>query len=115
MAVSGFLALWAWLAPGLAFLILSLVVPLRRSGKPAAWLSIVVSLAALLAAGAAGRARVRDVARRMLWEWIPVEDGVLTSVGVLVTAEATLMLILVALVSLLVQVYSLGYFADEPP
>ena len=116
MAVSGFLALWAWLAPGLAFLILSLVVPLRRSGKPAAWLSIVVSLAALVAAVvAAWHARVPDVARRMLWEWIPVEDGVLTSVGVLVTAEATLMLILVALVSFLVQVYSLGYLADEPP
>ena len=116
MAVSGFLALWAWLAPGFAFLILSLVVPLRRSGKPAAWLSIVVSLAALVAAAvAAWHARVPDVARRMLWEWIPVEDGVLTSVGVLVTAEATLMLILVALVSFLVQVYSLGYLADEPP
>ncbi len=116
MAVSGFLALWAWLAPGLAFLILSLVVPLRRSGKPAAWLSIVVSLAALVAAVVtAWHARVPDVARRMLWEWIPVEDGVLTSVGVLVTAEATLMLILVALVSFLVQVYSLGYLADEPP
>ncbi len=116
MAVSGFLALWAWLAPGLAFLLLSLVVPLRRSGKPAAWLSIVVSLAALVAAVvAAWHARVPDVARRMLWEWIPVEDGVLTSVGVLVTAEATLMLILVALVSFLVQVYSLGYLADEPP
>src|SRR5882724_7680601 len=116
MAVSGFLSLWAWLAPGLAFLILSLVVPLRRSGKPAAWLSIVVSLAALVAAVvAAWHARVPDVARRMLWEWIPVEDGVLTSVGVLVTAEATLMLILVALVSFLVQVYSLGYLADEPP
>ena len=116
MAVSGFLALWAWLAPGFAFLILSLVVPLRRSGKPAAWLSIVVSLAALVAAAvAAWHARVPDVARRMLWEWIPVEDGVLTSVGVLVTAEATLMLILVALVSFLVQVYSLGYLADESP
>ena len=44
MAVSGFLALWAWLAPGLAFLILSLVVPLRRSGKPAAWLTMIGSL-----------------------------------------------------------------------
>ena len=116
MAVSGFLALWAWLAPGFAFLILSLVVPLRRSGKPAAWLSIVVSLAALVAAAvAAWHARVPDVARRMLWEWIPVEDGVLTAVGVLADADATLMLILVALVSFLVQVYSLGYLADEPP
>jgi NADH-quinone oxidoreductase subunit L len=115
MAVSGFLALWTWLAPGLAFLILSLVVPLRRSGKSAAWLSIVISLAALVGAVSAWRATVPDMARRMLWDWIPVEDGVLTSVGVLVDADAALMLILVALVSFLVQVYSLGYLGDEPP
>src|SRR5260370_7975502 len=55
------------------------------------------------------------MARRMLWEWIPVEDGVLTSVGVLADADSTLMLILVALVSFLVQVYSLGYLAAAPP
>jgi NADH-quinone oxidoreductase subunit L len=115
MAVSGFLALWAWLAPGLAFLLLSLIIPLRRSGKPAAWLSIVFSLGALVGAVMAWRATAPDMARRMLWEWIPVEDGVLTSVGVLVDADATLMLILVALVSFLVQVYSLGYLSDEPP
>ena len=115
MATSGFLALWAWLAPGLAFLLLALVIPLRRSGKPAAWLSIVFSLGALVGAVMAWRATVPAMARRMLWEWIPVEDGVLTSVGVLVDADATLMLILVALVSFLVQVYSLGYLSDEPP
>jgi len=115
MAVSGFLALWAWLAPGLAFLLLSLVIPLRRSGKPAAWLSLVFSLGALVGAVAAWRATAPDMARRMLWEWIPVEDGVLTSLGVLVDADATLMLILVALVSFLVQVYSLGYLSDESP
>ena len=115
MAASGFLALWAWLAPGCAFLLLALVIPLRRSGKPAASLSIVFSLGALVAAVAAWRATVPDVARRMLWEWIPVEDGVLTAVGVLADERSTLMLILVALVSFLVQVYSLGYLADEPP
>ena len=115
MAASGFLALWAWLAPGLAVLILSLVFPFRRSGKPAAWLSIVVSLGSLVGAVTAWRATVPDMARRLLWDWIPVEDGVLTAVGVLVDADATLMLILVALVSFLVQVYSLGYLADEPP
>src|SRR5712692_1697883 len=115
MAVSGFLALWAWLAPGLAFLLLILVIPLRRSGKPAAWLSLVFSLGALVGAVMAWRATAPDMARRMLWGWIPVEDGVLTSVGVLVDADATLTLILVAQVSFLVQVYSLGYLADEPP
>ncbi|MGH7348409.1 MAG: NADH-quinone oxidoreductase subunit L [Candidatus Rokuibacteriota bacterium] len=115
MAASGVLALWAWLAPGVAFLLLSLIIPLRRSGKPAGWLSIMFSLGALAAAVAAWRATVPDLARRMLWEWIPVEDGVLASVGVLADADSTLMLILVALVSFLVQVYSLGYLADEPP
>jgi NADH-quinone oxidoreductase subunit L len=115
MADSGNLALWTWLAPGLAFLILSLAVPLRRSGKPAARLSIVVSLGALVGAVSAWRATVPDMARRMLWDWIPVEDGVLTSVGVLADTDAARMLILVALVSFLVQVYSLGYLADEPP
>ena len=43
MAASGNFALWAWLAPALSFVLLSLIVPLRRSGKPAAWLSIVLS------------------------------------------------------------------------
>ena len=115
MAASGNFALWAWLAPGLAFLLLSLIVPLRRSGIPAAVLSIVLSAGALVAAVFAWHSAVPDMARRILWEWIPVEDGVLTSVGVLADADSTLMLIMVALVSFLVQVYSLGYLADEPP
>jgi NADH-quinone oxidoreductase subunit L len=115
MAAAGSLALGAWLIPGAAFLLLALVVPVRRAGRAAAGLSIVFSLGALAAAVAAWRATVPDLARRMLWEWIPVEDGVLTSVGVLADADSTLMLILVALVSFLVQVYSLGYLGDEPP
>jgi NADH-quinone oxidoreductase subunit L len=115
MAASGTFALWAWLAPGVAFLLLSLIVPLRRSGRPAAALSLVFSAASLLAAISAWRATVPDMSRRILWEWIPVEDGVLTSVGILADADSTLMLILVALVSFLVQVYSLGYLSDEPP
>jgi len=115
MAASGTFALWAWLAPGLAFLLLSLIYPLRRSGKPAAGLSIVFSAGSLLAAVSAWRATVPEVARRTLWEWILVEDGVLTSVGVLADADSTLMLILVALVSFLVQVYSVGYLAEESP
>src|SRR5258705_10561317 len=109
MAASGFLALWAWLAPGLAFLILSLVFPFRRSGKPAAWLSIVVSLGSLVGAVTAWRATVPDMARRLLWDWIPVEDGGLTAVGVLVAAGASRTLIRGARVSSLAQGYALGY------
>src|SRR4026209_117411 len=115
MAASGTFALGAWLAPGIAFLILSLAVPLRRSGRPAAAVSIVFSVGALLAAVWSWRLAVPDVARRVLWDWIPVEDAVLTSVGVLADADSALMLILVALISFLVQVYSVGYLSDEPP
>jgi NADH-quinone oxidoreductase subunit L len=115
MAASGTFALWAWLVPGIAFLILSLAVPLRRSGRPAAVLSIVFSFGALFAAVSSWRLAVPDMARRVLWDWIPVEDAVLTSVGVLADADSALMLILVALVSFLVQVYSLGYLSDESP
>ncbi len=115
MAAAGVFALWAWMAPAIAFLLLSLVYPLRRSGKPAAWVSIVLSLGSLLCAISARSAAVPDMARRMLWDWIPVEDGVLTSVGLLADADSTLMLILVALVSFLVQLYSLGYLSDERP
>ena len=33
------LALAAWLLPALSFLVLAIVYPLRRLGKPAAWFS----------------------------------------------------------------------------
>ena len=62
----------------------------------------------------AWRATAPDMARRMLWEWIPVEDGVLTSWACSWTpthphADPG------GPVSFLVQVYSLGYLSDEPP
>ena len=48
-----------------------------------------------------------------LWTWIPAEAGPLATVGVLADGDSALMLVLVALVSFLVQVYSLGYLSDE--
>src|SRR4029453_12106825 len=41
--------------------------------------------------------------------------GATQSVGLLADADSPLMLVLVAGVSFLVQLYSLGYLADEPP
>ncbi len=75
MAASGNFALWAWLAPGLAFLLLSLIVPLRRSGTPAAMLSLVLSAGALVAAVFPWHSAVPDMARRILWEGSPVGGG----------------------------------------
>src|SRR5215471_15954967 len=107
-------ALIALLLPAGAFLILAVVVPLRRSGRPAAYLSV------LFAAGAPASALVSfpvTSARAGSPAWpgssIPTEAGPLTSVGVLADGDSALMLVLVALVSFLVQVYSLGYLSDE--
>jgi NADH-quinone oxidoreductase subunit L len=115
MADPGPLALLTWLLPAAAFVLLAVAFPLRRSGRPAAWVSILFSGAALWGAFSSWRLSTPQGFSRLTWEWIPMETGPLASVGVLADADSTLMLILVAGVSFLVQVYSLGYLADEPP
>jgi NADH-quinone oxidoreductase subunit L len=115
MTDPGSLALLAWLLPAAAFLLLAVAFPLRRSGRPAAWVSIIFSAGALLGAFSSWRLSSHDAFTRLLWDWVPMETGPLASVGVLADSDSTLMLILVAGVSFLVQVYSLGYLADEPP
>ncbi|HUF49071.1 MAG TPA: NADH-quinone oxidoreductase subunit L [Vicinamibacterales bacterium] len=110
------LALWAWLLPAGAFLVLALAAPLRRSGRPAAYVSVLTALTALAASLAAwqGAATLTEPAT-LLWTWIPQHDGPLATVGVLADADSLVMLVLVALVACLVQVYSLGYLDHEEP
>jgi NADH-quinone oxidoreductase subunit L len=115
MTNPGPLALGALLLPAASFLLLSAVYPLRRSGRPAAWLSILLSAGALVAAVSAWRLSSPTGFALRVWEWIPSDAGPLATVGVLADADSTLMLILVAGISFLVQLYSLGYLADEPP
>jgi NADH-quinone oxidoreductase subunit L len=109
------LALATVLLPAAAFLLLALVVPLRRAGRPAAYLSTLCAAGALACAVRAWWTLARGGFSLWTWPWIPMEAGALTSVGVLADADSTLMLVLVAGVSFLVQLYSLGYLADEPP
>src|SRR5215470_1151460 len=107
-------ALVALLLPASAFLLLAVVAPLRRSGRPAAYLSVLFAAGALVSA--LDSLRVTSASggySAWLWPWIPTEAGPLTSVGVLADGDSALMLVLVALVSFLVQVYSLGYLSDE--
>jgi NADH-quinone oxidoreductase subunit L len=114
MADSGRLALAALLLPAAAFLILAVAAPFRRSGRSAAWLSIIgaaMSLAAALQAW-----RVFDGATtRLAWNWLPAQGKPLATIGVLTDETSTVMLVLVSLVSFLVQLYSLGYLSDEKP
>ena len=115
MTDPAFPALAALLLPACAFVVLGVVAPLRRLGRPAAYLSIVFSAAALVTAIGALRRAGGGGYSEWLWTWIPAEAGPLATVGVLADGDSALMLVLVALVSFLVQVYSLGYLADEPP
>jgi len=111
-----FLVLIALLAPAAVFLLLAILAPLRRSGRPAAFLSIAGALTSFAAAVTAWRGfGESSEAVTRVWTWLPQSDGALASVGVLADPQSTVMLVLVTLVALLVQTYSLGYLSEEPP
>ena len=112
---AGTLTLVALLLPAAAFLILAIVAPLRRDGRPAAYLSVLFAAGALGAAALSWRAHAGGAVTRLVWEWLPAKGVTLATVGVLADADSTVMLTLVALVAFLVQLYSLGYLHDEPP
>jgi NADH-quinone oxidoreductase subunit L len=104
--------------PFASFLAIGLIRPLRRSGRPAAAISIVAMAGALLAAVAMsweGIPVARALNPSVLWSWLPADGGPMASVGVWVDGMAMQMCVLVTLISLLVQVYSWSYLADEPP
>jgi NADH-quinone oxidoreductase subunit L len=107
------LALLALLLPASSFIILAVVAPLRRHGRAAAGLSVLFAAGALVAAIGALRLSTDGGFSEWLWAWIPAEAGPLVTIGVLADGDSALMLVLVALVSFLVQVYSLGYLSDE--
>ena len=111
-----YLALIALLAPAAAVLLLAILAPLRRSGRPAALLSIAGALTSFVAAVLAWRGFAeRSEAITRVWTWLPEREGTLASVGVLADPQSVVMLVLVTLVALLVQTYSIGYLSDEPP
>jgi NADH-quinone oxidoreductase subunit L len=99
--------------PALAFVLLAVVPPLRRAGRAAGLLSIVC-VAGSQAAALALWQRLLDAPLVGTWEWIPADGGPIASVGLYVDAVTQPMLVLVTLVALLVQVYSLAYLDREP-
>jgi NADH-quinone oxidoreductase subunit L len=107
----GLHALIALFLPALSFLVLAVVAPLRRAGRAAAWFSILCIGASLLAAAIGWN---HGGSERIVWEWLPSHTGPLATVGVQFDADSSIMLVLVALVAFLVQLYSIGYLSDEP-
>jgi len=101
--------------PVIAFLLLALVPPLRRRGRLAGIVSLVFSVIGLSTTWIGWLHSGLDYEPiRLLVSWLPSYRGPLASIGVLIDPASTTMLLLVALVSCLVQAYSLGYLHDEP-
>src|SRR5574341_68029 len=98
--------------PFASFLVLAVVAPLRRAGRVAGGVSIAAVAVALAGALVAWSEGFRS---EPTWVWIPAEDGPVATVGLLVDPLSNAMLVLVTLVSLLVQVYSLAYLHEERP
>jgi NADH-quinone oxidoreductase subunit L len=114
MTGDGSLALIALFLHALGFLILAIVAPLRRLGRPGAFVSVACALGSLVAAVLSWQQHMGGAVSRRVWEWLPAQGQTLMTVGVLVDADSSVMLCLVALVACLVQVYSLSYLSDEP-
>jgi NADH-quinone oxidoreductase subunit L len=109
------LSLLALLLPAASFLLIGALAPLRRSGRPAAFLSIAAvtaSLAAAIRSWQLASGSVEPI--RAVWNWLPGANGPLATMGVLIDHQSSLMLILVTLVATLVQIYSIEYMHSEP-
>ena len=111
----GTLALVSLLLPAASFLVLAIAAPFRRLGRPAAFFSVLCAALAFTAAFLAWQAQgLAGTPTLRVWEWLPGPGKPLATVGVLVDGDSTVMLMLVTLVALLVQVYSLEYLHEEP-
>src|SRR5207245_1949395 len=86
--------------------------PLRRRGQAAGAVSISAIAVAFLAALFSWFVWKGD-AHVQTWAWIPADEGPTATVGALLDPLSNAMLVLVTLVSLLVQIYSLAYLRDE--
>ncbi len=103
-------------APAASAAILGLVLPVRRSGRKAAWLSIAAVSSSFVAALWLLRQFIASPEPRS-WEfvWAPFGDGAAIRFGVLLDGLSVPMLVLVSGVALAVQIYSVSYMAAERP
>ncbi|MFZ4577889.1 MAG: NADH-quinone oxidoreductase subunit L [Myxococcota bacterium] len=106
------LAAVAVMAPLATFLIIGLIAPLRRSGRPAAWVGILGATTSTVAAAllvADGRSDI------LIADWLGAGGKFFASIGFQVDGISASMLLVVSLVAWCVQVFSLGYMSDETP
>ncbi len=109
-------ALLALLTPLGAAIAIALVVPLRRRGTPASWLSIaavIVSFVSAVKLFSGQVANPHQVTLRTL-EWLPSATSTMARIGIRLDGISIPMLVVLTTVAMCVQVFSLGYMADEP-
>ena len=108
----------AWLIPLLPFVAFVVIgFFLRRCPRPAAGLAIGMSLASfLLALGVGYGVFAGSITVDQPWiqkiPWLDIA-GIFVSMGVYLDPLTAMMLMVVSLVSLLVQIYSIGYMAGD--
>ena len=109
-------ALLVLAGPLAAFALLALLPPLRRSGKPAAAVSLAgIGVSLLAAVVLCARVHATGVPSIVEIVWAPMTSSPSITFGLLTDGISCSMAALVAFVALLVQVYSLAYMADEKP
>jgi len=114
MNLNAQLALWTFLCPALAVVILAVIYPLRRSGKPAAYVSILgIGISTILSVWNLILVKADPVSISLNYHWLPGSNGSLAYVGFWLDSISAIMLLVVSGVALAVQVYSLGYMSHE--
>ncbi len=100
------------LLPAAAAALIGLVRPIGRRGDLAAGISIAAAAASLAAAVWLLLSGAGPVVEKV--RWLPVAGGTLAEAGLALNGISAPMLVVVGVVALMVQVYSLGYLSDEP-
>lgn len=107
------LALLGLFIPLAVALFLVLAGPLRRLGKPAAYLSVAGTLFSLgTSVMLATQLEAGKVLAHHVVRWLPHVNAI--ELGVHLDGVSVAMLVVVGVVASCVQIFSLGYMADEP-
>jgi NADH-quinone oxidoreductase subunit L len=101
------------LAPVFAALLAGFLALTRRVEKAAPWLTIVATALSGLTALGHVPDTANALANHQTIEWLSIPNGLSISLGVHLDALAWIMVVIVCTVSVLVQIYSLGYMKGE--
>jgi NADH-quinone oxidoreductase subunit L len=100
--------------PLLTAFVLAVVVPIRRHGWAAAYVSVAAAVVALAAAVHVFAQPGLDANPSMTASWLKLAGVDIATFGIRVDGLSASMLVVVTLVAACVQGFSLGYMKDEP-